>query len=219
MTTDNLVERLRKLDTYALSDAMDKLGLKGVALGIGPMWQCPRIGGRVVTMRLVRATGQEHTTRHLGTTAVVSSSPGDVIVVEHKSRSDGAGWGGILANAAKVRGVSGVIVDGMARDIDESRDIGFPVYARGGVPSTGRSRVVEESCNEPIWIGDIRVSPGDLVLCDWSGAVFLPADRAADIIAAAEEIAAREALITKDVLAGKPVTEVMGTNYENMLKG
>lgn len=218
MSTEQLVERLRKLDTCAVSDAMDSLGLQGVVLGLRPMWPCPRIGGRVVTVKLVRRTGNETSTRHLGTAAVVAASPGDIIVVQHRDREDAAGWGGILANAAKTKGVQGVIVDGPARDIDETRDVGLPLYARSAVPLTARGRIVEESCNEPILMGDIAVAPGDLVLADWSGVVFLPTARAEEIIAAAEAIAAREALMTKDVLAGVPVTEVMGANYETMLQ-
>jgi hypothetical protein len=35
----------------------------------------------------------------------------------------------------------------------------------------------------------------------------------------AEQIAAREAAMTKDLLAGRPVTEVMGKDYEHMLLG
>ena len=46
MSTNPLIERLQKLDTCALSDALDRLKLPGVVLGMGPMWNCPRIAGR-----------------------------------------------------------------------------------------------------------------------------------------------------------------------------
>jgi len=48
--------------------------------------------------------------------------------------------------------------------------------------------------------------------------VFIAADRIAEILAVAEQIAEKERLMTQDVLAGKPVSLVMGTNYENMLQ-
>ena len=197
---------------------MDRLGVSGAVLGLRPQWLCPRIAGRAVTVKLVRRTGNETSVRHLGTAAIMASSPGDVIIVQNRDVEGAAGWGGILSNAAKVRGVSGVVVDGPARDIDESRDIGFPVYSSSATCQTARNRIVEQSFNESITVGNgITVNPGDLVLADWSGVLILPADRAEEIIAAAEDIAAREALMTKDVLAGKPVTEVMGINYETML--
>lgn len=215
--SDALVERLSKIDTCALSDAMDRIGLKGVAYGIKPQWPGPRICGRVVTVRLVAARPGQASSRHLCTEAIMVSNPGDVIVVENHARYDAAGWGGILSNGAQVRGVAGVIVDGAARDIDESRDLQFPVYARSGIPSTARGRIIEDSTNVPVTIDGVSVHPGDIVLADWSGVVFVPADRAEEIIKTAEDIAAREALMTKDVRAGKPITEVMGINYEQML--
>jgi regulator of RNase E activity RraA len=216
MGRDELVTRLAKLDTCAVSDALDRLGLSGTVTGIRPLSVLGRIAGRVVTVKL-KPKGDEVSTRHLGTAAIVAAEPGDVIVIDHQAREDAAGWGGILATAAKVKGVAGVIVDGACRDIDESREIGFPVFGRAAVPLTARGRAVEESTNEPISIGGVTVSPGDLVIADGSGVVFIAAAQAADVLAAAEDIAAREAEMTKAVLAGEPPDRVMGRNYETML--
>jgi len=62
------------------------------------------------------------------------------------------------------------------------------------------------------------VKPGDLVIADSSGVVFISADHEDEVVTSAEDIAAREALMTKDVLSGKPISEVMGANYETMLE-
>jgi regulator of RNase E activity RraA len=214
---DSLVERLLKLDTCAVSDALDRLGQAGVVLGIPPTAPPAKIGGRIVTMRLVdRTTANQATTRHLGTSAIEAAQAGDVIVVEN-GRSDAAAWGGILSAAAKYKGIAGVIVDGAARDIDEARELEFPVFARNAVPLTARGRIVEESFNQPVRIGRIDVGPGDLVLADGSGVVFLAAEKAQEVIENAEMIAAREAKMKAAVLAGDRVSEVMGRDYETML--
>ena len=47
-------------------------------------------------------------------------------------------WGGCLANGAKMKGISGVCIDGAARDIDDFIEADFPVYARGPVVATAR---------------------------------------------------------------------------------
>jgi regulator of RNase E activity RraA len=214
---DELAERLAKLDTCAVSDAMDKLGLTGVVLGISPTAPPAKISGRVVTMKLVdRNSENSATTTHLGTRAIQAANPGDVIVVQH-GRLDAACWGGILSAAAKTKGVAGVICDGAARDIDEARELEFPVFARAAVPLTARGRVVEEAHQQPVQIGRIAVNPGDLVLADGSGVCLLAAARAAEIIEAAEQIAGREALMKEAVLRGDNVVEVMGRDYEQML--
>lgn len=216
--SDALALRLSRLDTCGVSDALDRLGLSGAVMGIVPMWPCPRIAGQVITVRLRRAEPGEHSPRHLGTAAIEAGGPGQVIVIEHHDREDAAGWGGILSLAAKLKGIEGVIVDGTCRDVDDSRDAGFPVFARAATPMTARGRVVEASMGEPIRVADLHVSPGDYVIADWSGAVFLSADRAEEIITTAEGLAAREAAMAQDVRAGKSVIEVMGANYEAMLR-
>jgi regulator of RNase E activity RraA len=123
-----------------------------------------------------------------------------------------------LSNAARGRGVSGVIVEGLTRDIDEAAEIGFPVYARGSTARTARGRVYESATGDPIAVGDITVATGDWVVADGSGAAFVPAGRIEDVLVAAERIAAREAGMTKAVLAGHPVSTVMGGDYEHMLE-
>lgn len=215
--SDSLAVRLARLDTCGVSDALDRLGVSGAIQGLRPMWPCPRIAGQVITVRLRRAEPGEHSARHLGTAAIEAGGPGQVIVIEHHDREDAAGWGGILSLAAKLKGVEGVIVDGTCRDVDDSRDAGFPVYARAATPMTARGRIIEASMGEPIRVGDLPVHPGDYVIADWSGAVFLPADRAEEIISTAEGLAAREAAMAEDVRAGKSVIDVMGANYEQML--
>jgi 4-hydroxy-4-methyl-2-oxoglutarate aldolase len=215
--TDTLAARLARLDTCGVSDAMDRLGVSGAVQGLGPMWPCPRIAGRVITVRLRRAEPGDHSPRHLGTAAIEAGGPGQVIVIEHHDREDAAGWGGILSLAARLKGIEGVIVDGTCRDVDDSRDAAFPVYARAATPMTARGRVVEASMGEPIRVGDLHVANDDYVIADWSGAVFLPAVRADEIISTAEGLLARETAMADAVRAGKSVVEVMGANYEAML--
>lgn len=52
-------------------------------------------------------------------------------------------WGDILANAAKVKGVRGSVIDGMSRDIEGSESIGYPVFGRGIAMISARNRIVQ----------------------------------------------------------------------------
>lgn len=210
-------ERLARLDTCALSDALDRLGLRGVAFGIGRLAGTTRVAGRVITVTLGPAEGGT-APRHLCTAAIEQGGPGDVIVVEHHAHRQAAGWGGILSLAAKLRGIEGVVVDGMCRDIDEAVEFGFPVFGTGAVPSTARARVMETACQEPVVIGGVRVRPGDLVLADGSGVVFVPAARAEEVVAEAERLAARERAMVERIRNGEAVSAVMNHQYESMLK-
>jgi 4-hydroxy-4-methyl-2-oxoglutarate aldolase len=219
---NDLVTRLRRLDACAVSDALDRLGIDGqVAGGLEQRSSSRRIAGRVVTFRLAQ-TGQVPRQggpiRHLGTSAVELAQAGDVIVVEQRTGVEAGCWGGILSLGAKVKGLAGVIADGPVRDIDEARAYDLPIFCRSLTARTARGRVEEVAVNGPVCIGGVTVQPGDLVIADASGVVFVPADRAEAVLASAEHIAAREAAMARDLLGGRPVTEVMGADYEHMLR-
>src|SRR3954464_10559394 len=156
------IARLGRLDTCIVSDALDKLGFAGVVPGLARLSTDLKITGPVLTVRLEPANGRT-AERHLCTAAIEAAHAGEIIVVEHRSRSDCAGWGGILSRAARMRNIAGVIVDGICRDIDESRELGFPVFGRGVLPVTARGRVIETAFNSPVTVGPITVRPGDWV--------------------------------------------------------
>lgn len=219
------VTRLARLDCCAVSDALDKLGLAGTVTGLAQRATSRRIAGRAVTVKLVAAqevskaqAAQHGAPRHLGTTAVELAGPGDVIVVEQRSGIDAGSWGGILSLGAAVRGIEGVIAEGPVRDIDEARQFDFPVFARALTAFTARQRVAEAGTNVPVTVGDVSVQPGDYVIADNSAVVFIAAREIERVLAAAEQIAAREAAMAKRLLGGLPITEVMGADYENMLQ-
>jgi regulator of RNase E activity RraA len=205
----DLVARAAMVDTCAVSDALDRLGLDGVVSGLtcrsGPG---RRVSGRVRTVTV--GLRHDDTPRpHLGARAIMSSGPGDVIVVDNRGRLDVSSWGGILSLAASQRGVEGVVVHGACRDVAEAAEIGFAVFARAVVPTSARGRIVEESMGEPITVWAVRVEPGDLVVADPSGVAFVPARLAADVLALAEAIMAKERAMEAAVRAGQPIVEVM----------
>jgi regulator of RNase E activity RraA len=210
--------RLNRLDTYAVSDAMDKLGLRGVVTGIHQYSTQRKIAGRVLTVKLGIDDGRSTARRHLNTTAIQTANPGDVIVVEQRTGVDAASWGGNLSLGAKVRGLAGVICEGPARDIDESRQHDFPVYARDHTCTTARGRLIEIATNEPITVGTILVSPGDYVIADASAVVFVRAADISRVLEAAEKIVEKEKLMAEAIRAGTPIGNVMGADYESMLK-
>lgn len=217
--SDPNVERLRKLDACAVSDALDKLGLAGCVTGLRSASPGRRIAGTVHTVKLVAGTPpKDRPPVHLGAAAIDASGPDDVIVVEQSTGIDAGCWGGILSRGAQHKGVAGVICEGLARDVDEAREIGFPVFCRGYTARTARNRVYEDATDVPVQVGGFTVEPGFYAICDSSAAVFIaPADIEA-VLSAAEDIAAREAEMTRRLAAGEAASAVLGANYEYMLK-
>jgi regulator of RNase E activity RraA len=216
---DDTIARLDRLDTCAVSDALDQLGLaERVTTSSRAITGPARVAGRVITVELGPVTTTP-APRHLCTAAIEAGGPGDVLVVAHQGRRDCAGWGGNLSRAAQVRGIGGTILDGAARDVDESHDIGYPVYASAVTPRTARGRSQEKSWGDRIDFAGVAVASGDYVIADSTGIVFITSADISRILDAAESIATREAAMAADIAKGVPVSDVMGAGYETLLNG
>ena len=215
--SNDLLVRLKNMDSCAVSDAMDSLGLSGEVTGINNQTTKDKIVGRTLTVELGNEKPAGGSTKHLCSGAIECGNVGNVIVIQQSTGIDAAGWGGELSNAAQHNGIDGVIVEGSARDIDEASELGFSVYARGHTARTARGRIYEQCFNKEITVGNVKVNEGDYVIADGSAIVFIPLARAEEVIKIGERIIAKEKLMTEAVRSGSPVGAVMGSNYENML--
>ncbi len=219
MLTQEIRERLMKLSTTNISDALDALNLKGATYGVNKMYEgCKKIVGEAVTIKVV-AAGLTKSTTHMGVTAIEAANEGDVIVIDNGGRIDVNCWGGVLSTGAKYKGVSGVVIDGACRDLDECVELDFPVYARSTILATARGRVMEEATNVMVSFHGVQVRPGDVVMGDITGVVFIPKERLTDVVEKAEVLLAKEAAMCADIKAGMSMKAVDEKyNYENMLK-
>lgn len=217
--TEEYRARYALLSTTNVSDALDALGLKGSTYGIRPMWHTMgKVLGPAVTLKMT-AAGQTKGKDHLGVRAIDAANPGDVIVVDNGGRLDTSCWGGVLATGATLKGISGVVIDGACRDVDDCVEAGFPVYARGSVVATARGRVQEEATNVMIQFGGIQVRPGDIIMGDKSGVVVVPAEMMEQVLEKAEELYQKEEAMVAMIRSGKTMTEMdEAFQYERMLK-
>lgn len=225
---DEHLQRLRRLDACAVSDALDKLGLGGVVTGLAQRSGREeggggRIAGRAVTMKVGPGHPPPGPPVHLGCTAIEQAGPDNVIVVEQRSGVEAGCWGGLLTLGARMRGVEGVIADGPLRDVDEAIGWRFPVWSRSLTSRTARGRVVELGTQVTVTIGaeaggQATVQPGDYVLADRSAVIFIAPSEIERVLQVAETIVAKEAAMARALLAGTPVSQVMGGHYEHMLE-
>jgi regulator of RNase E activity RraA len=212
-------QRLLRLSTTNIADALDALNLKGATYGIRPLWESAgKIVGRAVTLKIT-AAGLTKGKTHLGVKAIEAGGRGDIIVIDNGGRLDTSCWGGILANGAKMKGLSAVVVDGAVRDLDDCIDVQFPVYARGTVVATARGRIMEEATNVMIQFAGVQVRPGDIVMGDRSGVVIIPQERLDEVLVKAEELYDKEEQMVAEIRAGASMLEVDNKySYEKMLK-
>lgn len=186
------------LDTSALSDALDRLGINGQCLGIMPLDRSSSLCGRAFTVRY-------------GPVGLDGGSVGDyiddvapdqVVVLDNAGRLDATVWGDLLTAAASRRGIPGTVIDGVCRDSDRSFELGYPIYARGRWMRTGKDRVRVEEYGGRVSIGGVPVGAGDILFGDADGVVCVPASRLTQVADIAREIAAAEQRIRTAVAGG-----------------
>jgi len=120
-----------------------------------------------------------------------------VVFVSQPANMHTACWGGLMSTRAKFLGAKGVIIDGNFRDINEHRDLGFPVslrlflrigiadvrrqlFAKGisilGSAAATRCSTVNESVEftSDVQKDPLTINAGDLILADADGIVVIP---------------------------------------------
>ncbi|MDP4503604.1 RraA family protein [Nonomuraea turcica] len=204
----DLLEQFTALDSATVSDALDNCGLPPGQGGLPPMWGRPRIAGFAATVELEPTAGV-HAGAHILTDAIAVAGAENIMVIANAGRTDVSSWGGIVSVGAALRSIRGVVTDGACRDVDQARELGFPVFARAQAPVTARGRLRQKSAGGPVRLGDVMVEPGDVVMADEGGVVVVPRERVAEVLAEARRVRAREARIEADVRAGTPLPQAM----------
>jgi 4-hydroxy-4-methyl-2-oxoglutarate aldolase len=99
-------------------------------------------------------------------------------------------------------GAAGAICDGNIRDVGRLRNLGFPVFARGTIPTDINGRLEVTGPAKSITVAGVLVTAGDLVVADDDGVVVVPAAVADDVITRALEKASGESDFREAVEAG-----------------
>ncbi len=202
------------LSTCNLSDALDRLGIQGQVTGILPLWHgCPKIAGPAMTMKLSPEAAYSTV---IGTLeAVQASRGGDVLVIDNGGRTDSNSFGGIAAFSTRHYNMSGCVIDGATRDVDEMAALTLPVYGRGIVNTSVRGRIGFEGYNVTVTLGSVQVRPGDFIFADQNGVVVVSPEAVTETLRWARRFAQMEERIKRDIAAGvTPVTAHRRRRYE-----
>jgi RraA family protein len=109
------------------------------------------------------------------------AQPGDIIVVDAGGSTQNAVLGDLISTKARHRGIAGVIVDGLVRDLPGILRLDFPVFARGTTPIGPLHRGPGE-INYPICCGGVVVNPGDIIAADTAGIIVIPREIARELL-------------------------------------
>jgi 4-hydroxy-4-methyl-2-oxoglutarate aldolase len=203
MELQTLIERFGRVAVASVADAVDKVcGRRGYLDSvIKPRINEARICGPAATV-LETAT-DEFVPPQYALDLIDEAPRGSVIVIAiDGGESEVAVWGGLMTAGAVANGHVGAVLDGGVRDLVEiRRDYGLPIYARSVSPGTTLGRFRTVASMVPVKVGGVLVHPGDLVVGDVDGVVIVPRAKAAEVLAMAEEIDARELEQAKLIIA------------------
>ncbi len=188
-----IVESFKKVPdiTCELSDSMDRLGYSigkcTIEAGvISPLKAEYRTVGTAITQRScpekIRRDIPVEQKKSLMSTrdAAYFAQEGDILIVDAKGCAS-SNFGEIAAKIMQEHKLSATIVDGLVRDGESIKKIGYPFWCKGQTPYSGMRRIETVEINGTITLHDVQVNPGDLVAADANGICVIPWDIVEDV--------------------------------------
>jgi 4-hydroxy-4-methyl-2-oxoglutarate aldolase len=200
MTAIDMWKRALELGASTLYEANGGVGSMDPA--IRPVWPGAALCGPAYPLKC--AIGDNLAVHR----AMERCKSGDVLVVN--AGGDNSGYAGeVLANAARARGVRGVVIDGGVRDIDAFQRMGFPVFARW-ISMRRVSKLSRGTIGETTQVGGVDVSPGDVIVADADGVLVCVASRFEGTLRDGEARADRETGIIGRIKKGELTLDLLG---------
>jgi 3-hexulose-6-phosphate synthase/6-phospho-3-hexuloisomerase len=181
-----------------VTDAMHR---KGAMSGIISICGNVKMVGRAVTVQTFAGDWAKPVE------AIDVARKNEVIVINNDGATHVAPWGELATLSCVKKELSGVVIDGAVRDVDDIRLMKFPLFAKSVVPNAGEPKGFGE-INAEIQCGGQYVRPGDWIIGDESGVVVIPAERAYEIARRALEVRKNEERIREEIRRGSTLSEV-----------
>ena len=141
--------------------------------------------------------------------AVYAAKPGEALVVATSDGLEYGYWGEVLTVAAMARNLAGLVIHGGVRDATRLAGLGWPVFAsRLCIRGTTKDPRDQGGVGGPIMIGDVQISPGDIIVGDADGVVSIDAGRARDVLEKSQQREAAEARIMDRLRNGESTLEI-----------
>lgn len=187
-----LIARFKDMPVANIDDCMSRIA--AVDSAIKPVGYKGQLLGSAFTIRVPQG---DNLMFHA---AMDLAKPGDVIVIDAGGMTDRAILGELMATYCRSRGIRGIICDGAIRDYGGLAEMeGFQVYARAASPN-GPYKNGPGEINVPVVIGGKLVHPGDIVVADDDGVLFIDPAIAEALADATEAVQKKEADIMEHIL-------------------
>lgn len=212
MTAHDYATLASTLYTPVIGDVMDVLGYTHQFLPseIRAIQPGMTVVGRAMPVLISDRFDNSRKPFGLLTEALDQLEPGEVYLARG-GRVECSAWGEILTATARGRGAVGAVVDGFHRDTPKVLAQDFPVFSRGayGQDAGPRSSVID--FRVPVQIGQVSVTPGDLVFGDVDGVLVIPQAIEDEVIERALAKATAENTVRAAIERGMSSTDAFRT--------
>ena len=157
--------QFEEIPTTCISDTME--GLNNLDPTIKPLKESYKVAGRAFTVKM--PVGDNLVVLK----AIREAKPGDVLVIDAKGDTYRAIAGDFIVGMAQTLGIKGIIVDGVIRDIEGTKQLNYPVFCKGTTIAASSKAGMGE-INIPISCGGQTIHPGDMIVGDADGVVVIP---------------------------------------------
>lgn len=199
--SDDDAATLGRFPAATLYEAMGKSG--GMGPQIRPMVPSVPLAGPAFTVRILGPQSAAVVT------AIDCAPSGAVLVIDTGTSGVATVWGGTSSLAAQVRGLAGVVTNGLVRDLDEMIEIGLPVFATGACVM-GTLKDHPGWHQVPVSVSGVIVRPGDFVVGDADGVVVVPREQARQVLVNCRQQRAKEEERDARIRAGESISDVLG---------
>jgi len=225
MSDPALFSSLRQITTATITTILLKKGIRRAWMkGSRPLGENQsRIAGRAFTLRFVPAREDLATpaswSSPRSTRAAIEEMPeGCIAVIDAIGVTEAGVFGDILAQRMQMRGVAGLVTDGVMRDKAGVLETGLPVWCAGAAAPASVAGLTFVGWQEPIGCGGVAIYPGDVVVADGDGAVIIPAALAEEVARLGAEQERLEAWIMDEVKAGTKLPGLYPPNEETLAR-
>ncbi len=208
-----ILKEYSRLYTCAVSDAIDELGLEPgfIDAGIRPIWPGARMVGFAGTMKMILSDeplDRNIIARMVKFIKIVPKFP--IICIDMCGEMTAAGLGQSTSRILQGLGFKGGLVDGAVRDIPQVTNLKFPIFARGIVCSSIRSRMIidMDSVMQPIKCGERIINPGDLIFGDINGVVIVNSNKIENVLEKAKAIISTDKWWFEQLENGRDPSEI-----------
>ncbi len=194
LTDTELIAQFRHVEVASVSDAIEQILHKRMYMThhMQPIFTS-KFAGYARTVQLKKDEGNNDPGALNGMLEAIDQGTTDsVYVMVVEDGDDIAGMGGLMGTAMSVRGYSGAVIDGGVRDVAYLRKIGFPVFAKGIVPSTSVHHYRFAGAQIPVVCNGVPVNPDDIVVADSDGVAVVPKANAQAVLNLAQQMDYKE---------------------------